>query len=158
MTPHIDDNFIRFSVYEFIVPYIGLAVKMEFNANAFIFVNIELTLNVITFMIQIKANATAFKQRGGDGMQFKNLRAEMARENVTIGDIAEFLGVRFATVSDKMNGRSPFKFSEATKIRKKFFPKCSLEYLFDDQPTCDGSEPILTDEGQMGSETCVSSA
>jgi hypothetical protein len=64
-------------------------------------------------------------------VRYKNLRAEMAREGVAIKQISEFLGVRFATVSDKLNGRSRFFSDEAIKIKRKFFPNCSIEYLFD---------------------------
>lgn len=65
--------------------------------------------------------------------RYKNLRAEMARNGVTIKQIAELLGVRFATVSDKMNGRSRFFCDEAIKIKRKFFPNLPIEYLFDDE-------------------------
>lgn len=64
--------------------------------------------------------------------RYKNLRAEMARHGVTVRQIAELLGVRFATVSDKLNGRSRFFTDEAIRIKQHFFPNCSLEYLFDD--------------------------
>lgn len=62
---------------------------------------------------------------------YKNLRAEMARNGVTIGDMAKALGVRYATVNDKLNGRFRFYYDEALKIKKLFFPECELEYLFD---------------------------
>lgn len=64
-------------------------------------------------------------------MLYKNLRAEMARNSLTRIDIAKALGVRLATVSDKMNGKSRFFFDEATQIRDCFFPHCDLEYLFE---------------------------
>ncbi|WP_428993679.1 XRE family transcriptional regulator [Brevibacillus choshinensis] len=64
-------------------------------------------------------------------MRYKNLRAEMARQTITVGELAKLLGVRYATVSDKLNGRSRFFYDEASHIRRKFFPKCSLEYLFE---------------------------
>lgn len=60
----------------------------------------------------------------------RNLRAEMARYGVTIGDIADFLGVRYATVSDKINGRYRFYYDEAVRIKNRFFPECDIEYLF----------------------------
>lgn len=63
----------------------------------------------------------------------KNLRAEMAREGITIGDIAEFLGVRHATISDKVNGKFRFYYDEALAIKNRFFPNCSLEYLFESE-------------------------
>lgn len=62
---------------------------------------------------------------------YRNLRAEMARNNITIGDLAELLGVRYATVSDKINGKSRFYYDEAYKIKRCFFPGRDLEYLFD---------------------------
>lgn len=65
--------------------------------------------------------------------RYKNLRAEMARNGVTIKQIAESLGVRFATVSDKLNGRSRFFCDEVIHIKRKFFPNHSIEYLFDDE-------------------------
>lgn len=65
--------------------------------------------------------------------RYKNLRAEMARNGVTIKQIAMLLGVRFATVSDKLNGRSRFFCDEAIKIKQNFFPANSIEYLFDDE-------------------------
>lgn len=61
----------------------------------------------------------------------RNLKAEMARQNITGQDIALFLKVREATVYDKINGRYDFKFTEALAIKRHFFPNCSLEYLFD---------------------------
>jgi hypothetical protein len=95
--------------------------------------NNSLTMNVIAFNIQIKANALAFKWQGGEQMRYKNLRAEMARNGVTVGQLAASLGVRFATVSDKLNGRSRFFYDEATQIKKCFFSSCSLEYLFEQE-------------------------
>ncbi len=62
---------------------------------------------------------------------YMNLRAEMARNDVTIGDIAKVLDVRYATICDKLNGRFRFYYDEALKIKKHFFPDCSLEYLFE---------------------------
>jgi len=61
----------------------------------------------------------------------RNLRAEMAREGITIKDLSVYLGVRYATVCDKINGRNKFYLEEAFKIRKKFFPSCTVEYLFE---------------------------
>jgi len=62
---------------------------------------------------------------------YNNLRAEMARNNITIKNIAELLGVRYATACDKLNGRFRFYYDEALKIKTYLFPDCKLEYLFD---------------------------
>lgn len=61
---------------------------------------------------------------------FKNLRAEMARHDVSVGNLADVLNVRYATASDKLNGRSRFYYEEVEIIRNTFFPKMSIEYLF----------------------------
>ncbi len=60
----------------------------------------------------------------------RNLKAEMARENIRVADIAEFLNCRKATVSDKINGHYKFSFDDALRIKRKFFPDLDIEYLF----------------------------
>lgn len=61
---------------------------------------------------------------------YKNLEAEMVREGVTRNDLAKTLGVRYATVIDKLKGRYSFTLDEAFIIRNKHFPHFSIEYLF----------------------------
>jgi len=61
---------------------------------------------------------------------YPNLEAEMARSEVSKRDLADYLSVRYATVIDKMKGRYDFTLTEAFKIQQKFFPHCSIEYLF----------------------------
>ncbi len=62
---------------------------------------------------------------------YRNLEAEMAREGITRKDLAETLGVRYATIIDKMKGRYSFTLDEAFKIRNEYFPNLSFEYLFE---------------------------
>ena len=59
-----------------------------------------------------------------------NLQAEMVRNNIKRKDFADFLGVRQATICDKINGKYGFKLCEAFKIKEKFFPGLTIEYLF----------------------------
>ncbi|MEW4290073.1 helix-turn-helix transcriptional regulator [Rossellomorea marisflavi] len=59
-----------------------------------------------------------------------NLKAEMARKNIKGKDVAQFLGVRQATIYDKLNGHYGFSFYEALAIKNCFFPEYDLEYLF----------------------------
>ena len=61
---------------------------------------------------------------------YPNLDAEMARNDIKKRDLAECLGVRYATIIDKTKGRRPFLLDEAIKIKRRFFPHCDLEYLF----------------------------
>lgn len=62
---------------------------------------------------------------------YRNLRAEMARQGLTMFDLAKLLEVRYATVCDKMNGKSRFYYDEALKIKKHFFNQLNIEYLFE---------------------------
>jgi DNA-binding XRE family transcriptional regulator len=78
---------------------------------------------------------------------FRNLEAEMARQRITKGDLAKFLGVRYATVVDKTKGRSRFYYEECLSIKKHFFPDCELEYLF-----------AVDQENIAQEETCATSA
>lgn len=66
---------------------------------------------------------------------YRNLAAEMVRKGVRKKDIAELLGVRYATVIEKTNGKRRFYLDEAVKIKEAFFPDLSLEYLFDTDET-----------------------
>lgn len=64
---------------------------------------------------------------------YQNLRAEMARKGLTIQDLANTLGVRYATACDKLNGKYRFYYDEAKKIKDVHFPECDIEYLFEKQ-------------------------
>ena len=62
--------------------------------------------------------------------RYINLEAEMVRKGMSKKDIAETLGVRIATVYNKLSGKHPFTLDEALKIKNKHFPGFTLEYLF----------------------------
>lgn len=55
----------------------------------------------------------------------------MARNSIKSKELAEHLGVRIATIYDKLNGHYDFSLNEAIKIKRHFFPDYDLEYLFD---------------------------
>ena len=61
---------------------------------------------------------------------FPNLRAEMARGNIKATIMAEVLEISYDSVINKINGRTDFTRTEIFKIRDKFFPSLTLEYLF----------------------------
>jgi len=67
---------------------------------------------------------------------YKNLEAEMVRIGIARKDLAALLNVRYATIVDKLKGKSSFTLDEALRIKNSFFPNLSIEYLFDvqDQP------------------------
>ena len=63
-------------------------------------------------------------------MMYKNLNAEMTRHSISASDIAAVLHKTDRSVRDKLAGRSDFTLSEIMAIRRSFFPKLALEYLF----------------------------
>lgn len=62
---------------------------------------------------------------------YKNLMKEMAANKVSIESIANKLDKHRNTISGKLNGTGgKFSIEESFKIKKQFFPNCTLEYLF----------------------------
>lgn len=59
-----------------------------------------------------------------------NLRAEMARANVSTSDIAAFSGKSCRTISDRLRGIGQFPIQDAIRVKNAFFPGMDLEYLF----------------------------
>lgn len=70
---------------------------------------------------------------------YQNLIDTMEKENIKQYQIADLLGVRNATVCDKINGVSRgFYFDEAIKIKKVLFPKYQIEFLFEKKENING--------------------
>lgn len=61
---------------------------------------------------------------------FPNLKAEMARYNVSVQDIARVIEKTEKAVSGKLTGRTDFTWGEVLAIRNELFPNCSIDYLF----------------------------
>ena len=60
---------------------------------------------------------------------YPNLRAEMARQKITLTQLADILGVRVATISAKINGKSKFNFDECFEVKKALKTDLTLEKL-----------------------------
>lgn len=60
----------------------------------------------------------------------KNLEVARQEKKVSLVDMADLLKVRYQTISDKISGKSNFKFYEACMIQQAFFPEYDLVYLF----------------------------
>ena len=63
-------------------------------------------------------------------MIFPNLRAEMARKNVTNSALAKTICCDSSTMSGKLNKIGRLKFAEAKKIRDVWFSDLDMDYLF----------------------------
>lgn len=58
---------------------------------------------------------------------FEKIRKE---KRIRLIDIAQLIGVKYQTVSEKINGKSAFRLDEVFKISETFFPEYKIEYLF----------------------------
>lgn len=62
---------------------------------------------------------------------YRNLLAEIVRNNIKKDYIAKILGKSVRAVERKLDGECAFTVPEAKKIMK-IFPNCSFDYLFDE--------------------------
>lgn len=67
-------------------------------------------------------------------IKYPNLRAEMARRNVSIQAMAKVLNKSRNTVSGEISGRQPMFLDEAFMLARGFFPDCDIRYLFSSTP------------------------
>lgn len=61
---------------------------------------------------------------------FKNLRAEMARKDVNVSDLADRLHIARGTAGRKLARKQPITLDEAFVIAETFFPEKDVHYLF----------------------------
>lgn len=73
-------------------------------------------------------------------IEFKNLKAEMARNSITIKEIAESIGVTRDTLSNKLKRKTPIALDEAFAINRIFFPEQDIHYLFNEAFQTESSE------------------
>ena len=64
---------------------------------------------------------------------YRNLRAEMARNNITALRLSEKTGIRYQTLTAKLAGESPITIAEAKKIRNAISQDLTIDELFDDE-------------------------
>ena len=63
---------------------------------------------------------------------FANLRAEMARYNLTPKQICDAANISYYTYKNKMSGETEFKLDEMLAIRR-LFTGLTLDYLFTEE-------------------------
>lgn len=64
---------------------------------------------------------------------YNNVKAELARKNMTMVDLSNKTGIRYQTLADKIRGDSILTVEEALKIKKALDVDIPLEELFSDQ-------------------------
>lgn len=62
---------------------------------------------------------------------FRNLAAEMARQNITIKDISLQLHLSEKTIKNYLSGKTRIPWNAVVEIKKSFFPEFEVSYLFD---------------------------
>jgi plasmid maintenance system antidote protein VapI len=70
----------------------------------------------------------------------------MGRQQITIIDLADKIGVNRDTMSRKLSGKSPLFFNEAFIIKREFFPEKDLYYLFKELATGEILNNVRGDE------------
>lgn len=61
---------------------------------------------------------------------FPNLKAEMARRDISTQELSNRTNIPYATLAPKLRGDKPLKFSEAEKIKEALGTALSLDVLF----------------------------
>lgn len=62
---------------------------------------------------------------------YSNVKAELARQDMTLVDLSNKTGIRYQTLVFKVNGKYPLTFDEAKKIKAALSVELSLEELFE---------------------------
>ncbi len=65
-----------------------------------------------------------------NNIAYDNLRAEMARRNIGVGNLAKMCGYNRDTLSRKLSKKSPLNLDDAFKIQRTAFPESDIRYLF----------------------------
>lgn len=73
-------------------------------------------------------------------LNLRNLEAEMKRIGISRSDIADTLNVSYRTVHSRFNGESEWSYADCIKVRNKYFPDMTLEYLFQIDNSDSGEE------------------
>lgn len=61
---------------------------------------------------------------------FSNLKAEMARKNITRASLAEKIHKTPTTLSLKLNGKAPITLAECIEIKNAIGEEYTIDYLF----------------------------
>ena len=64
---------------------------------------------------------------------YKNLKAEMIKQDISIKDIASLLNIKVDTARLKVNGKIPLRMSECQEIASLFTNSNSIDYLFSNE-------------------------
>lgn len=61
---------------------------------------------------------------------YSNVKAELARRNLSVVNLSNMTGIRYQTLALKLNGRYPLTLDEAKAIKKALDVDIAIEDLF----------------------------
>jgi lambda repressor-like predicted transcriptional regulator len=61
---------------------------------------------------------------------YANVKAELARKNLSVVDLSNKTGIRYQSLANKINGKAPLSFEEACSIKSALGVDIPLESLF----------------------------
>ena len=61
---------------------------------------------------------------------YLNVKAELARQNLSVVDLSYKTGIRYQTLVEKLNGKYPMTLDEAKNIKTALGVDLSMEELF----------------------------
>ena len=61
---------------------------------------------------------------------YLNVKAELARQNLSVVDLSNKTGIRYQTLVEKLNGKYPMTLDEAKNIKTALGVDLSMEELF----------------------------
>ena len=62
---------------------------------------------------------------------YSNVKAELARKNMSVVDLSNKTGIRYQSLVDKINGKYPITFEEAKTVKSALNVDIPLEELFE---------------------------
>lgn len=62
---------------------------------------------------------------------YSNLKAELARHNLSVVDLSNMTGIRYQTLAHKLNGKYPLTLDEAKAIKTALGVDIAIEELFE---------------------------
>lgn len=62
---------------------------------------------------------------------YSNVKAELARLNLTLVDLSRMTNIRYQTLVDKINGKYPMTLDEAKRIKEALGVDIPIEDLFE---------------------------
>lgn len=64
---------------------------------------------------------------------YPNVKAEMARRNMTALTLSEKTGIPYSTLTPKLAGKTPITIKEAKLIKRELHTELPIDELFDDE-------------------------